>query len=177
MSRHPLGGVSNWDMVSIRPYTVTLLFVLVEWNNAVFYSNIAAYTCCWFCITLDWKYHLSQSCSLHIRQKLRQRKWLMKYVPTDYYCVSLPAVRTAKPQIPRLIGTKIIPWKTLDRLAVLNGRDRSWFLLFWGVRPKIALWSVYCLPLLEWRYIDAVTGLLVPRDLNSNIALNIYYLS
>jgi hypothetical protein len=34
--------------------------------------------------------------------------------------------------------------------------------------PNITLWSVYCLPLLEWRYIDAVTGLLVPRDLNSN---------
>ena len=26
-------------MVSIRLYTLTLVFVLVEWNNAVFYSN------------------------------------------------------------------------------------------------------------------------------------------
>jgi hypothetical protein len=38
-SRHPLGGVSNWGMASIRLYTLTVVFVLVEWNNAVFYSN------------------------------------------------------------------------------------------------------------------------------------------
>ena len=27
-------------MASIRLYTLTVVFVLVEWNNAVFYSNI-----------------------------------------------------------------------------------------------------------------------------------------
>ena len=32
--------LSNWDMASIRLYTLTVVFVLVEWNNAVFYSNI-----------------------------------------------------------------------------------------------------------------------------------------
>jgi hypothetical protein len=31
--------VSYWGMASIRLYTLTVVFVLVEWNNAVFYSN------------------------------------------------------------------------------------------------------------------------------------------
>jgi hypothetical protein len=30
--------VSYWGMASIRLYTLTVVFVLVEWNNAVFYS-------------------------------------------------------------------------------------------------------------------------------------------
>ena len=36
--------LSNWGMASIRLYTLTVVFVLVEWNNAVFYSNKIAYS-------------------------------------------------------------------------------------------------------------------------------------
>jgi hypothetical protein len=35
--------MSNWDMASIRLYALTVVFVLVEWNNAVFYTNIVYY--------------------------------------------------------------------------------------------------------------------------------------
>jgi hypothetical protein len=32
-------GMKRIEDASIRLYTLTVVFVLVEWNNAVFYSN------------------------------------------------------------------------------------------------------------------------------------------
>lgn len=71
-------------------------------------SDLAICTCCLFYIPLA-NYPVLKSCYLYIRPEVTTKEMAFG-TPIYWNCALSPAIRTASPQIPRLIGTVIVSW-------------------------------------------------------------------